>query len=71
MVKAVCSVKEYEKIEYFGKIEIVPIYQCIYYISSYDVDSLELHKLYKQRLTSEKWIEQVKGQALGKFNFDE
>ena len=64
VLKAVRSVKEYEKVEYFGKNEIVPIYQYVCYISSYDIDALELHELYKQRSTSETWIEQVKGQAM-------
>ena len=34
------------------------------YISNYDMDAMELHELYKQRSTSETWIEQVKGHVM-------
>jgi len=63
-LKAMRSVKEYVKVEYFGKEEIVPVYQYVCYASSYDLNPCELHEIYKRRSTCETWIEQVKGQAM-------
>ena len=63
-LKGIRSVKEYIQVEYLGEKYIVPIYQYACYISSYDMDAIGLHELYKQRSTSETWIEQVKGQAM-------
>ena len=64
VLKAIRSVKEYVEAEYLGEKQLVPVYQYACYISSYDMDALGLHELYKQRSTSETWIEQVKGQAM-------
>jgi len=58
------SVKEYVEVSYLGEIKTVPVYQYVCYVSSYDVDAVELHELYKQRSTSETWIEQVKGHTM-------
>jgi len=63
-LKAIRSVKEYVEVEYFGKKSIMPVYKYSCYISSYDMDAAQLHEIYKQRSTSETWIEQVKGQAM-------
>ena len=63
-LKAVRSVKEYCRVEYLGKVEIVPVYQYACYVSSYDLDAFKLHELYKQRSVSETWIEQVKNHAM-------
>lgn len=63
-LKAIRSVKEYVEVEYFGEKSIVPVYQYACYISSYNMDAVKLHEIYKQRSTSETWIEQVKGQAM-------
>jgi hypothetical protein len=63
-LKAIRSVKEYVEVEYLGEKSIVPVYQYACYISSYDMDAVQLHEIYKQRSTSETWIEQVKGQAM-------
>ncbi len=63
-LKAVRSVKEYCRVEYLGKVEIVPVYQYACYVSSYDVDAFKLHELYKQRSVSETWIEQVKNHTM-------
>ena len=52
-LKAIRSVKEYVEAEYLGEKQIVPVYQYACYISSYDMDALGLHELYKQRSTSE------------------
>ena len=62
--KAMRSVKEYAQVEYLGEKQIVPVYQYVCYSSNLDLDAVGLHELYKQRSTSETWIEQVKGQAM-------
>jgi hypothetical protein len=64
MLKAMRSVKEYVEVSYLGEKKTVPVYQYVCYISSYDMDAVALHELYKQRSTSETWIEQVKGHAM-------
>jgi len=64
MLKAMRSVKEYVEVSYLGEKKIIPVYQYACYISSYDMDAMELHELYKQRSTSETWIEQVKGHTM-------
>jgi hypothetical protein len=64
ILKAMRSVKEYVEVSYLGEIIIVPVYQYVCYVSSYDLDAVELHELYKQRSTSETWIEQVKGHTM-------
>ena len=58
------SVKEYAQVEYLGEKQIVPVYQYVCYSSNLDLDAVGLHELYKQRSTSETWIEQVKVQAM-------
>ena len=63
--KAIRSVKEYIEKDFFGKRELVPVYQYACYVSSYEnKNALELHEIYKQRSTSETWIEEVKSQLL-------
>jgi len=64
MLKAMRSVKEYVQVSYLGQKQIVPVYQYVCYASSYDMSATELHELYKQRSTSETWIEQVKGHTM-------
>jgi len=64
VLKAVRTVKKYVQFTYLGQEQIVPVYQYVCYISSYNVDAIELHELYKQRSTSETWIEQVKGHTM-------
>jgi len=64
VLKAMRSVKEYVQVEYLGKKQIVPVYQYVCYASNLNLDATQLHELYKQRSTSETWIEQVKGQAM-------
>ena len=64
MLKAMRSVKEYVQAEYLGEKQIVPVYQYVCYASSYDMTAIGLHELYKQRSTSETWIEQVKGHTM-------
>lgn len=64
VLRAMRSVKEYVQVEYIGEKKIVPIYQYVCYASNYDLDAVGLHHLYKQRSTSETWIEQVKGHTM-------
>ncbi len=64
VLKAMRSVKEYVQVEYLGAKQIVPVYQYVCYASNYDMDAVGLHELYKQRSTSETWIEQVKGHTM-------
>jgi len=64
VLKAMRTVKEYVQVTYLGQEEILPVYQYVCYISSYDMDATQLHELYKQRSTSETWIEQVKGHVM-------
>jgi len=53
ILKAIRSVKEYVEVEYLGEKSIVPVYQYSCYTSSYDMDAVQLHEIYKQRSTSE------------------
>ena len=64
VLKAMRTVKEYVEVSYLGEKKTVPVYQYVCYVSSYDLDAVELHELYKQRSTSETWIEQVKGHTM-------
>ncbi len=63
--KAIKSIKEYVEKDFFGKKELVPVYQYACYVSSYkNKSAMELHEIYKRRSTSETWIEEVKSQHL-------
>jgi hypothetical protein len=64
ILKAIRTVKEYVETDFFGESKIVPIYQYACYISTYELDAAGLHKIYKQRSTSETWIEQVKSHVM-------
>lgn len=64
ILKAIRTVKEYVETDFFGESKTVPVYQYACYISTYELDAAELHKIYKQRSTSETWIEQVKSHVM-------
>ena len=64
ILKAIRTVKEYVETDFFGESKTVPVYQYACYISTYELDAAELHKIYKQRSTSETWLEQVKGHVM-------
>jgi len=64
ILKAIRTVKEYVEADFFRESKIVPVYQYACYISTYELDAAGLHKIYKQRSTSETWIEQVKGHVM-------
>jgi hypothetical protein len=44
--------------------QLAPVYEYACYCSNLELDAFELHENYKQRSTSETWIEQVKSQLL-------
>lgn len=62
--KAVRRVKTYEEKDFFGKTEMVPVYQYACYCTNQKMSAWSAHECYKQRSTSENWIEQVKNQLL-------
>jgi len=64
VLRAMRTVKEYVRVTYLGQEEILPVYQYVCYISGYEMEADQLHELYKQRSTSETWIEQVKGHVM-------
>lgn len=64
ILKAIRTVKEYVETDFFGESKIVPVYQYACYVSTYELNAAGLHKIYKQRSTSETWIEQVKGHVM-------
>jgi hypothetical protein len=64
LLKAIRTVKEYVETDFFGESKTVPVYQYACYISTYELDAAGLHKIYKQRSTSETWIEQVKSHVM-------
>lgn len=63
-LKAIRTIVGYQEIEYFGEKQKVPIYEYSCYCSSLDISARKLHDKYKERSTSENWIEQVKNQLL-------
>jgi len=63
-LKAIRTVTEWVEADFMGSKQWVPKYEYACYCSNLTVDVLELHELYKQRSTSETWIEQVKNQLL-------
>jgi hypothetical protein len=64
ILKAIRTVKEYVETDFFGESKTVPVYRYACYISTYELDAVGLHNIYKQRSTSETWIEQVKGHVI-------
>jgi hypothetical protein len=63
-LKAIRTITNYVTTEYFGKTHIAPIYEYACYCSSLENNAEELHEKYKERATSENWIEQIKNQLL-------
>ena len=63
-LKAIRKVVEWTEVDVLGKIQLVPNYQYACYCSNEDEDAIGLHEKYKERSTSENWIEQVKNQLL-------
>jgi len=63
-LKAIRIVTEWVAVDLMGTTQWVPKYEYACYCSNLAVEVLELHELYKQRATSETWIDQVKNQLL-------
>lgn len=63
-LRAIRTVAKWVEVEFMGKKQLVPHYQYACYCSNLNYDALKLHEIYKQRSTSETWIEQVKSQLL-------
>lgn len=62
--KAVRWIYKYDEKTFFGKTERIPVYQYACYCTNRNMDACAAHDCYKQRSTSENWIEQVKNQLL-------
>ena len=62
--KAVRRIKKYEEKTFFGKTERVPVYEYACYCTNKNLDAWSAHESYKQRSTSENWIDQVKNQLM-------
>lgn len=63
-LRAIRTIKKWIRTEFFGKIVFVPEYEYACYCSNLEGNAFYLHEIYKQRSTSETWIEQVKSQLL-------
>lgn len=62
--KAVRWIDNYKKETFFDRVEWVPVYKYACYCTNMEMDVWAVHECYKQRSTSENWIEQVKNQLL-------
>lgn len=60
--RAIRTIKEWKVVDFFGKKECVPVYEYACYCSNLKGTAFDLHEKYKERSTSETWIEQVKSQ---------
>ena len=63
-LKAIRTVTEWVEVEFMGQKQLAPKYEYACYCSSLDGHAAQLHEIYKERSTSETWIEQVKTQLL-------
>jgi len=61
-LKAIRTITEWKKVEFFGTIRFEPQYEYACYCSNLEQNAFDLHERYKERSTSENWIEQVKNQ---------
>ena len=60
---AIRIVKEWVKKDFFGKIEIIPVYDYFCYCTNLKgLPALKIHALYGERAESENWIENTKNQ---------
>ncbi len=59
-LKAIRTLKGYKSVEYFGEIQWIPEYDYACYCTTLGGTAIDVHEVYKQRSTSETWIEQVK-----------
>ena len=61
-LKVIRTVKMWVEVDMLGKKELIPIFQHAVYCSNLDETAEKLHEKYKQRSTSENWIEETKNQ---------
>ncbi|MCZ6819454.1 MAG: IS1380 family transposase [Calditrichaeota bacterium] len=62
--KAIRTLKGYKAAQYFGETEWVPEYNYACYCTTLAGTAVQVHEVYKQRATSETWIEQIKTHLL-------
>jgi len=63
-LRAIRTITKWAEVDFMGSKQFVPVYEYACYCSNLDLDAYQLHEIYKQRSTSETWIEQVKSQLL-------
>ena len=63
-LKVIRTIVGYNEKKFLWGIDRVPIYEYACYCSTLNLPTEALHDLYKQRSTSETWIEQVKSQLM-------
>jgi hypothetical protein len=63
-LRAIRSITEWVDVAFMGQYQQAPRYEYACYCSNLEGDAVELHDIYKERSTSETWIEQLKNQLL-------
>ncbi len=63
-LRAIRTITDWVEVDFMGQKQFVPKYEYACYCSNLDNTAVELHENYKERSTSETWIEQVKSQLL-------
>lgn len=63
-LRAIRTVKRWIETDCLGECLVFPEYEYACYCSNLELDALGLHEKYKERSTSETWIEQVKSHLL-------
>ena len=63
-LRAIRSITEWVDVAFLGQHQQAPRYEYACYCSNLEADAVELHDIYKERSTSETWIEQLKNQLL-------
>lgn len=62
--KAIRTLKGYKAVQYFGETQWVAEYNYACYCTTLSGTAVQVHEVYKQRSTSETWIEQIKTHLL-------
>jgi hypothetical protein len=63
-LRAIRTITEWIDVDFMGELQTAAKYEYACYCSNLDEDADQLHDIYKERSTSETWIEQVKSQLL-------
>lgn len=61
---AVRKIDKYKEVDFLGKIEYLPLYVYSCFCSNLHESAKSIYKKYRERSTSETWIEEVKSQAM-------